>query len=154
MNTDDDGSPRILVVTPMDWARSHPTYFFANGRASAEELAQQLLDGARALGSASASLQSTSEWFAVGAEDDWFPRARFKVPEHFAFDALTPCPELGQNRVRPEAIVAAFARDVIVLGPVGALVVKGNIASADKIHALLAEHPSWQRAVAFRGVEA
>ncbi len=154
MTTGSPPQPRLLGVNPLEWARAHPTFFFTDGQVSAERLLQELLGAARTLGSANATAHSIDEWFVVGAEDDWFVQARHQLPEDFSFKALTPFPELGQNCVRPEAVVAAFARDTVVLGPTGVRVVKGTVGTLDNLHAFLAAHASWRRAVAFRRVEA
>jgi hypothetical protein len=143
----------VITVGPvLQWAREHPQYFFANGVPSAESLVEQLAAGARALGAREVEMHSFLGWFVVAASDDWFANARFPVPENFEFQALTPFPEYGQNCVRPEAVVAAFAREVVVRKSAAVHVVKGTVAASDAGLLRIAEAPAWQRAIAFRGV--
>jgi hypothetical protein len=142
--------PSALPDGPLQWARAHPSFFFAGGRVSAESLMEQLLAGARALGSTEVEAHNFDGWFIVASLTDWFFNARFPISEDL--QALTPFPELGQNCVRPECVVAAFAREVVVSGPSGTRVVKGTLASSDQILNHIAGAPDWQRAIAFRGL--
>jgi hypothetical protein len=111
---------------------------------------EQLLAGARALGSAEIETHNFDGWFIVASHADWFFNARFPLVGDF--QALTPFPELGQNCVRPECVVATFAQEVVVRGPSGTRVVEGTLASSDQILNHIAGAPGWQRAIAFRGL--
>ena len=139
---------------PLEWARAHPAFFFADGKATSQALTEQLVTAIRALGSETVSVHVVNEWSVVAATDDWFLLGQFRIPDSLQFASLTPFPELGQNSTRPEVLVAAFARDIVVLGPLGIRVAKGTIAPNDAIHAVLSQSPSWKRAVAFRGIDA
>ena len=88
----------------------------------------------------------------VAAPTDWYASARLPIPEDFRFPGLTPFPELGQNCVRPECVVAAFADQIVVRGPTGTHVVKGNVTAGDPVLSQLSESQVWQRAIAFQGL--
>ncbi len=139
---------------PLDWARDHPAFFFADGKATSRALTQQLITAVRALGSDTVSSHVVNEWSVVAAAEDWFLLGQFRIPESLQFASLTPFPEGGQNSTRPEALVAAFARDIVVLGPLRIQVAKGTVAPNDVLHTVLAQSRSWRRAVAFRRVDA
>jgi hypothetical protein len=139
---------------PLEWAREHPAFFFPDGKATSQALTAQLIAGVRALGSDAVSGHIVNEWSVVAAADDWFLLGQFRIPESLHFASLTPFPEVGQNSTRPEALIAAFASDIVVLGPLGIRVAKGTIAPNDSLHSLLARSPAWRRAVAFRGIDA
>ena len=139
---------------PLEWAREHPVFFFADGKASSQALTEKLIVAVRVLGSDTASCHVVNEWSVVAAADDWFLLGQFRIPESLQFASLTPFPEAGQNSTRPEVLVAAFARDIVVLGPLGVRVAKGTVAANDALHSVFARFPAWKRAVAFRGVEA
>jgi hypothetical protein len=144
---------RIRIMVPvLHWARTHPDFFFHDGVISAESMAEQLMAGAQVLGATEASVHDISGGYVVTAEHDWFASARFPIPEDFNFSSLTPFPELGQNCVRPEFVVAAFAEQVVVRGPAGTHVVKGIIPPTDSMLIQVAETTGWHRAVAFRGL--
>jgi hypothetical protein len=119
---------------------------------AASELVEQLATGARALGATDVEVQHINGWTYVAAHDDWFASAKFPVPEDFKFVALTPFPELGINSVRPECVVAAFARVIIVRGPRGVNVVKGSVSTNEPALVRMRESSAWGRAIAFRGV--
>jgi len=144
---------RIRILEPaLQWARAHPSFFFRGDVASVESLVEQLIAGAQALGATAVEAHTIGGGFVVAAHNDWFASARFPIPEDFNFQALTPFPELGQNCVRPECVVAAFAEQVVVRGPSGIHVVKGVIASTDPMLIQVTEASAWHRAVAFRGL--
>jgi hypothetical protein len=138
----------------LEWARAHPAFFFADGKATSQALTEQLVEAVRALGSNTVSVHVVNEWSVVAAADDWFLLGRFGIPEGLQFSSPTPFPKVGQNSTRPEVLVAAFAKDIVVLGPLGIQVAKGSVAPNDALHTVLAQSPAWKRAVAFRGVDA
>lgn len=144
----------IHVLPPMEeWLPAHEHMFFSHGKASSLELAELLLDGARTLGAVSARIERHVDWWLVGAEQDWFPAARFPVPESLKTDNLVPFPEVGQNCTRPEVLVMAFATLVAVKHQDIVSVAKGSVAETDPVIALLREASRWKRAIAFKGVD-
>lgn len=144
---------RIRVLEhPLSWARAHPSFFFADGVVSGEFLVEQLIAGARALGAVEVESLVLGGGFVVAARNDWFLSARFPIPEDFRFQAFTPFPELGRNCVRPECVVAAFARDVVVRGPSGTRVVQGAVLPSDPMFTRVVAATGWRRAIAFRGL--
>jgi len=145
----------IILLPPVkEWAQSHPSFFFADGRVTATSLVDQLYEGVIALGAKAVETYVVEGWHVVAAGEDWFANARFPIPEDFVFQGLTPFPELGQSCVRPEAVVAMFARDIIVTSTSAEPIVYGVVSPDDPIHTVLAGKPSWRRVIAFRGVGA
>lgn len=142
----------VLTASATEWARAHPTMFFDRGEVTAQSIVGQLLDGARILGAASAEALSIGQWQIVGAGEDWFLNARLPIPEDFRFTRLIDFPEQGQNCVRPEFLVAAFAQDVIIKAAHSQPIILGTVSATDEIHALLEHKNSWRRVVAFRGI--
>ncbi|WP_395345987.1 hypothetical protein [Variovorax sp. UC122_21] len=142
----------VLTIPVTEWARMHPEMFFRDGKATARNIVEQLVDGARVLGAPSVEDVSFKEWWIVAAQEDWFPNARFPLPPDFRFGEIIVFPEQGQNCTRPEFVVAAFARDVIVMGAKGDPVILGTVSSTDEIHCFLARTKSWRRVIAFRGI--
>jgi hypothetical protein len=138
---------------PISFARAHPSFFFASG-VSEKALTEQLVAGARALGAQHVQVLRVEGWSVVASPQDWFAGARFPVPEDLRFRSLSPFPELGQNCTRPEFLVAAFARTIIIRGPSGVRVVKGEVSAGDRIVPYLAGASAWQRAIAFRDIDA
>jgi len=141
--------PMPVSVPALQWAEEHPSFFFADGKVTAESLANQLVAGATALGAEHVEVRAVGRWLVVASSHDWFASASFPMPEDLAFQALTPFPELGQNCIRPECLVAAFAESTVVCGPAGMMVVKGKVDDDDPVLAELS-NPEWRRAIAFR----
>jgi len=152
MNEPFELPPIRVPERALAWARAHPSFFFPDGVVSSESLVKQLIAGARALAAQAVEARAIDGWFVVAAPTDWYASARFPIPEDFNFHELTPFPELGQNCVRPECIVAAFADEIVVRGPAGTHVVKGSATAGDPILVQLSESPVWQRAIAFQGM--
>jgi len=142
--------PVRLLGDVRAWALSHPSFFFADGVPSAAALVEMLVAGARALGADGIEATECGEWFIVAARNDWFAQARIALPALDPLTALAAFPELGQNCVRPECLVVAFAADVVMRGSQGAQVVRGTVDDGDAIWA--AGDNGWARVVAFRGV--
>ena len=150
------GLPSIQIVPgpPTEWARRHPSFFFASGVPSSLELLEQLVEGARVLSSMAVEVVSLGEWQIVASTDDWFNSAKHQETEAPHFEYPKAFPELGQNCTRPEFVVAAFAQAVVFRGPRGVCVVKGTIEPADPMLVKLSTSHAWQRAIAFRGLHA
>lgn len=147
----DSNEPGVVKVleSALSWTLAHPSFFFADGVANAASMVEQLVGGAKALGAHQIEVRSCGSWQIVAAELDWFASARFPVPEDLQFFQLTPFPELGQNSVRPECLVAAFAEMVVIHGPSGTRIVKGDVAQDEPVLDVLIDS-TWGRAVAFR----
>ncbi|QSI28827.1 hypothetical protein GNX71_04230 [Variovorax sp. RKNM96] len=144
----------VLTAPATEWARAHPTMFFDRGEVTAQSIVKQLIDGARALGAASVESLSIGPWHIVAADEDWFPKARLPIPDDFRFSRLVDFPEQGQNCVRPEFLVAAFAQDVIVKAACSEPIILGTVFATDGIHSMLEHRKSWRRVIAFRGIKA
>ena len=138
---------------PMEFARSHPTFFFNTGVANELDHTARLVMGAQALGAKHVEAISLHSWSIVAAELDWFATAAVTVFENEVFTTLRACIELGQNSIRPEGVVGAFAQSIVVRSPQGIRTIKGQVEATDPILSFLAEHSNWPRAIAFRGIE-
>ncbi|MBJ2157315.1 hypothetical protein [Variovorax sp. IB41] len=144
---------KILKESAIEWVRAHPAMFFDAGQATAQNLVEQLTNGARVLGATTVETITAGAWHVVAAREDWFPNARIPIPGDFKFSALVGFPEQGDNCVRPEFLIAAFASDVIVKAENSEPIVLGTVLPEDEIYEVLARNKTWCRVIAFRGVE-
>ena len=144
----------ILIPSVKEWARSHSSFFFSDGIVTATGLVKQLREGAAALGARTIETSGVEGWSIVASSEDWFANARLPLPENFVFENLTPFPELGQNCVRPEAVMAMFAEDIVVASSSSSPIVHGAVSPHDAIYKVLQGKRTWSRLVAFRGVGA
>lgn len=140
------------IGDPLEWMRRHSSMFFTTS-ISTKNLAERVAAAARLLGATDARVVEVEEWTIVGSSVDWFGRGRFPVPADLMFRSLTPFPEEGQNSTRPECLVAAFAREVLVCDERGIQVAQGTGAGAAAVETRL-QTLGWRRALAFRGVDA
>lgn len=111
------------------------------------------LGRARVLGATTVRRLSAGPWQTVAADEDWFLKARLPIPDDFRFSRLVSFPEQGQNCVRPEFLVAAFAEDVIVKAAHSEPIVLGAVSPTDELHAVLGRMAPWRRVIAFRGIK-
>ncbi|RSZ43905.1 MULTISPECIES: hypothetical protein [unclassified Variovorax] len=142
-----------ITVSATEWARAHPTMFFNRDEVTLESIAEQLVTGARVLGATTVRRLSAGPWQTVAADEDWFLKARLPIPDDFRFSRLVSFPEQGQNCVRPEFLVAAFAEDVIVKAAHSEPIVLGAVSPTDELHAVLGRMAPWRRVIAFRGIK-
>jgi hypothetical protein len=138
---------------PIQWARSHPSFFFNAGTPSDVELIAQLVMGAKILGATHIEFLAFESWSIVASETDWFMASvRFPIDENLKLEVLTPFPELGQNCTRPESILLAFAKNIVTLGPSGVHLVAGDGLPSNSVCTFLSSKSEWRRAIAFAGL--
>ncbi len=147
-------SQPIRIQDPLLWARAHPSFFFAEREPSVKALVAMLANGVAVLTGATPRVDEAGEWQVISSTVDWLSLGRFPVPSNFKFEGLTPFPELGDNNVRPEAMLAAFAEDIVSKGPEGLNVVKGAVHPGDVIYLALDSVSGVSRVVAFRRIAA
>ena len=133
---------------------AHPAFFFSQGQPCVQALKEMLLTGARTLCTGLVGDLSVGDWCVVAAQDDWFSPGAGGQTGRSLFHHLHAFPELGQNCSRPEFLVYAFAADVASLGPEGGNTVKGDVDFAVSAVWATIQVEGWQRAVAFRGLDA
>ncbi|WP_284620703.1 hypothetical protein [Aquabacterium humicola] len=150
---DAPGTIRIIEDS-LTWARRHPSYFFKDGKASTNDIASYLRQGVETLTNEAPCVERVEDWWVIASHNDWFRLGRSPIPEDLSLTNLLAFPEMGQNFVRPESVLAAFAKDIVVQGSAGPHVVKGTVETHDPVYLRLAESGGCSRVVAFRGIEA
>jgi hypothetical protein len=120
-------TPRLRpVVGGLAFVRAHPEMFRAlvhDGPAAAALLAEAALRGS----STSVTVSRTGEWYVVRAGHDWL------TGDRDPFTEVIPFPALGDNAVRPEVVVAAFAAAMATMTSDGVRVIVGDAGPLDRL---------------------
>ena len=142
-------SPDELVVIEggQRIVRANPEMYFPRG-VIAHELVSGLVQEALCLGATDIGVVDLHGWLAVGADIDWFHAGRFQAGVDDIFDRIVAFPELGQNTMRFEVLIAVAAASTITLTPSSRRVVSGSCDVIDDFATLLNER-RWKRLVAF-----
>jgi hypothetical protein len=134
---------------PITYVRQSAERFFTSGSVNAVELATQIVSEVLLLGGHEVCAIRDDAWWVIGSNVDWLGNH----PDYSAkelFFRIVAFPEAGANSMRAEILLMAFAQDVITTGAEGQVVIKGKVEESETVWRLIASHPGWKRAVAFR----
>jgi len=134
---------------PITYVQQRAERFFTSGSVNAVELATQIVGEVLLLGGHEVCAIRDDVWWVIGSNVDWLGNH----PDYSAkelFFQIVAFPEAGANSMRAEILLMAFAQDVITKGAEGQIVLKGKVEESAKVWCLIASHPCWKRAVAFR----
>ena len=111
-----------MIDDAAGYVAAHVGMFFRRRTYSAAEMAAQLVGEALMSGAVAVEAAQVDGWRVVRSESDWF-----EAPTALDwFHRIVPFTEGGPNASRVEALVMAFANEVITIGPTGGRqVVKG-----------------------------
>ncbi|GAB3254321.1 hypothetical protein [Chitinimonas naiadis] len=137
--------------TPIEWARANPLFFFDQGHVSLAVILSAVIEGIQEFGDIEIAHEMLGDWYVVAATEDWFSRGQIPIPGDLRFDYMPAFPEWGANNVRPEFLIAAYARDVVVHNATRTIITQGEVEHLDPLMQRLAVMPTWKRVIAFRG---
>jgi hypothetical protein len=137
----------MQATDALEHIRRHPDLYLPGGRLDPSDLATRIAYDALTLGATRAMTAHQNHWWAVAADVDWLDSA--PVNRTQLFQRIVPFPRAGENSMRSEALIGALADHIVVWGPTGADLIKGNDADLDSVRGMLKD-PVWVRVVAFR----
>jgi hypothetical protein len=115
---------------PIDFIKNHPERFLRQNNLGLE-LSTNIVGDALLLVDEPVTAQKQNEWWIVSCESDWIiNQSNYTVEE--TFSRIIPFPEAGQNSMRSEVLLPAFAKDVITILGKEITVIKGDFNSQDK----------------------
>ena len=130
------------------WIRRHrEMYLDANVTPAA--LVDALTSEVIALGIESIGSFSRDGWHIVGARQDWMREGRCWASDEDTFHRIIALPELGQNCMRAEVLVAAFAQDVVTILASRMTAISGRCDIQQTLEREMTAR-QWVRLVAFR----
>lgn len=111
------------------------------------ELASNLVSDALMVSKGRVTAFRNDKWWIVASDDDWLAgQNAIDVPGMFY--RIIPLPQAGQNSMRSEVLLTAFAQDVITFSPEGVSKIKGSVPEDSPIWDLI-RRSDWKRIVAF-----
>ena len=138
-------------VDPITYIRNSPQRFLQQVPATGHELAAALACNALLLTGAPTVLSRfQGVWWVVGCEVDWLREAESEGDAKSAFSKILPLRAAGPNSMRAEVLIKAFAATAVTVWQGGRHTLAGAVLDSDRIWDLLADHPTWRRAVAFK----
>jgi hypothetical protein len=129
---------------PIDFIRRRPAMFFRRGEFSPDEAVERVVGEALRCGAADLAIKRLGAWWIIWSKRDWLPPR----DHHTAFQRIVSYPEGGQNSMRAEVLLTAFASDVVTQTGTGLLAIKG--APDSELRRFLSQHGDVGRVVAFR----
>ena len=140
-----------LLGDPIEYIRRQPQRFLRQIPANAVELAGNLVTDALTLGARHVITMHVADWWIVGGDVDWLPRGSAAEAVR-VFSQITPLPEAGDNSMRGDVLLTAFAEDIVTTSPTRGRrisLIKGQLPIDSDVVAAL-HYPEWLRAIAFR----
>lgn len=134
----------ISVVDPVDLVRQQESRFFIAGIFDPDEMAAQVAAEALRCGAGCVKIDRREQWWIIAADRDWLGERDALQ----AFRRLVSYPEGGENSMRSEILLTAFARDVVTRAHGETVAIKGETDASQQ--ALLASLSKAGRLVAFR----
>lgn len=115
----------------VEFIRSRPDMFL-RGEFNPSDMAGRLAGDALILGALHVTITRGDMWHIISADNDWLS-AHPPVEPREAFFQIVRFPEAGDNSMRGEVLLTAFASKVISASPHDRFVVKGSIEMDDAI---------------------
>ena len=134
----------ISVVDPLALVREQESRFFIAGKFDPDEIAAQVTAEALRCGASCVRIDRREQWWIVTADLDWLGERDALQ----AFRRLVSYPEGGENSMRSEVLLTAFAHDVVTMAHGEILAIKGETDASQQ--AFLASFSKAGRLVAFR----
>lgn len=131
---------------PYALIRKRPEMFIRE--VSGPELAERIAGDALRLTGGPVTMLRTGPWWVIAAQTDWLA----KEPESSVEDLFSrpvPFPQAGDNSIRGEVVLAAFADPLVTYTRELGQVIKGKVPKDEPIWGLLKSNPDWKRVVAF-----
>ena len=129
---------------PLAIIRRRPAMFFRDGQFSPDEAVERIVGEALRCGATDLGIKRLAAWWIIWSAQDWLPERDHRT----AFERIVSYPEGGQNSVRAEVFLTAFASDVVTQTSAGLLVIKGT--PDPELHRFLSQSADAGRVVAFR----
>jgi hypothetical protein len=119
-----------VVPSPLVHVASHPDLYLFNapGLTLVERLVFGLIYDAMHVGNRDLHWQSDGHCHMVMSKTNWLAADGDNEPDPKLFERIAPLPDAGQNSIRQEICVAAFAQHVLLLGS-ECVVIKGSLAA-------------------------
>lgn len=141
-------SDDLTVLDPIDFIKNNPDRFLRHNNLGLE-LTTNIVGDALLLVNEPITALNQSKWWIVSCESDWLMNTSDYTVEEI-FSRIIPLPEAGQNSMRSEILLTAFANDVVTILGKEITVIKGSLDTQNKQLFDLKNNNLTKRIVAFR----
>jgi hypothetical protein len=132
----------------IDYIRRNRGRFLRAKKTEPIELVERILGDALYGGASECAVLRQNDWWIIASTTDWLCGHEAYAPEDM-FHRIVAMPEAGQNAMRSEVLLTAFAPKVITATPTACLVISGEVSMDDEVWNLVSKCPEWQRMIAF-----
>lgn len=132
----------------VDYIRRNRDRFLPAKKTEPIELVERILGDALYAGASECAVLRQNDWWMIASPTDWLCGHAAYAPEEL-FYRIVAMPEAGQNAMRGEVLLTAFAQNVITATPTACTVISGEVAMDDEVWNLASKSPGWQRLIAF-----
>jgi hypothetical protein len=123
-------SDELGIIEPINFIKNNPERFLRQNNLGLE-LSTNLVGDALLLVDKPVTALKQSEWWIVFCESDWIlKKSDYTIEEMFS--RIIPFPEAGQNSMRSEVLLTAFANDVVTTLDNEITVIKGGLDTRDE----------------------
>ena len=141
------GSMNTLDNT-VDYIRRNRDRFLKAKQTEPIELVERILGDALYAGASECAVFRQDDWWIIASPTDWLGGHKADAPEDL-FHRIVAMPEAGQNAMRGEVLLTAFAQNVITATPTTCTLISGEVSMDDEVWNLASKFPEWQRLIAF-----
>ena len=139
----------LRIIDSLVAIRGRPEMYLRGGVASAADLARRVADDAKLLGAQSVEVEELADWWLIGGDRDWCKLGRDRPTNPLElFRRAWPFIEAGDNSMRSEILIAAFAKDVFTVSQ-GILEIVQGAGPEDELLEKVATG-RWTRVIGFR----
>jgi hypothetical protein len=133
---------------PIEFIKTNPQMFL-RGQNVGLELSTNIIGNALLLTGKSVTILKQKDWWIIACEKDWLENdSNYTIGE--IFSRMIPFPQAGQNSIRAEILLTAFAQDIITVIDRKLTVIKGDLTEDNSISAFASKNNSYKRILAFR----
>ncbi len=133
----------------VEYIRRNSAMFLRASETEPIELVERILGDALYAGALECTVFRTNDWWIIASTTDWLSGHEDYAPEEL-FHRIVAMPEVGQNAMRGEVLLTAFAQQVVTATPTACTVISGEGSTDDGVWNLVSTSPKWQRIIAFR----
>jgi hypothetical protein len=136
------------LYNSVDYIRRNRGRFLRAKKTEPIELVERILGDALYAGASECAVFHQNDWWIIASPTDWLGGHAVYTPEDL-FHRIVALPEAGQNAMRGEVLLTAFAQNVITATPTTCTGISGEVSMDDEVWNLASKFPEWQRLIAF-----
>lgn len=138
----------MQIIDSIEWIKKNHDRFFRRNNIGLE-LSTNIISDALLLTDKPITVLNKNDWWIIGSQADWLS-THFNNSIEELFSRVIPFPEAGQNSIRSEVLLTAFAKDIVTVVNKKVVIIKGSISDEENFFKILQKDSHWERIIAFR----